>query len=81
MPELPEVETVVRSIRPLVAEKTIKAVETAADYPKVLATHAPDEFNRLIAGQNIVAARRRGKYNIVVCVFTGIGVQEMLRTG
>ena len=65
MPELPEVETVVRSIQPLVVGKTIKAIETAADYPKVLATHTPPEFNRLITGQRIVAARRRGKYIVL----------------
>ncbi len=65
MPELPEVETVVRSIRPLVIGKTIKAVETAANYPKVLATHSPPDFNRLIVSQNILGVRRRGKYIIM----------------
>ncbi|MCK5331668.1 MAG: DNA-formamidopyrimidine glycosylase [Candidatus Marinimicrobia bacterium] len=80
MPELPEVETVVRSIRPLIVGKTIKAVETAADYPKVLATHTPAEFNRLIRGQSIVAARRRGKY-IVLELNSGYLLIHLRMTG
>ena len=80
MPELPEVETVVRSIRPLIVGKTIKMVETAVDYPKVLATHAPAEFNRLIRGQSIVAARRRGKY-IVLELNSGYLLIHLRMTG
>ncbi|MFH1853309.1 MAG: DNA-formamidopyrimidine glycosylase [Candidatus Neomarinimicrobiota bacterium] len=80
MPELPEVETVVRSIRPLIAGKTIAAVFTAANYPQVIATHSPQKFNRLVAGQSVVAVGRRGKY-IVISLDTGFILIHLRMTG
>ena len=62
MPELPEVETVVRFIRPNIVGKTIQTVTPQNNYDKVLETHTPCQFNKLIAGDSIIAVKRRGKY-------------------
>ena len=80
MPELPEVETVVRSIQPLVVGKTINAIETAANYPKVLATHTPSQFNKHVVGQTIKAVSRRGKY-IVLQLENGFLLIHLRMTG
>ncbi|NOZ03997.1 MAG: DNA-formamidopyrimidine glycosylase [FCB group bacterium] len=62
MPELPEVETVVRSIRPHLVGKTISRVSVCNGFSKVFATHSPEIFNRQVAGRYIKHVRRRGKY-------------------
>ncbi len=65
MPELPEVETVVRSVRPRLVGKTISRVAVGNAFHKVLATHSLKTFNRLIANQRIKHVWRRGKYIVV----------------
>lgn len=65
MPELPEVETVVRFLRPFLLHKTIRRVLPAPDFAKVLDTHSPPQFNWLVAGQAIGDVRRRGKYIVL----------------
>lgn len=65
MPELPEVETVVRFLGPLLADKTIRTITPADDFEKVLHTHPASEFNRLINGRRISAVRRRGKFIVL----------------
>ena len=62
MPELPEVETVVRFIRPDIVGKTIQKVVPQNNYEKVLATHTARQFNKLLKGQVIKNVVRRGKY-------------------
>jgi len=62
MPELPEVETVVRYIRPNIVGKTIHNVITQNNYDKVFVTHTPRQFNELVAGKSISTVERRGKY-------------------
>ncbi len=62
MPELPEVETVVRYVRPNIVGKIIQGVIPQNNYDKVLATHTPKRFNKLVAGQSIIDVTRRGKY-------------------
>jgi len=62
MPELPEVETVVRALRKCVIGQTITWVDVNRDdriYP------AKSEFISLLAGETIKAIRRRGK-NILI---------------
>ena len=56
MPELPEVETVVRTLRPQVLECCIERVEVLRERPHPLSL--PVER---LAGTRISAARRRGK--------------------
>jgi len=60
MPELPEVEVLVRHLRPLVAGKTIRAVEVRRQ--KVLLPTTPALFKRKLCGAKILGLQRRGKY-------------------
>ncbi len=60
MPELPEVETVVRYLRPQLEERTI--VGFTAHWPRVTAPVSPEDFTRQVTGRIISAIRRRGKY-------------------
>jgi formamidopyrimidine-DNA glycosylase len=63
MPELPEVETIVRGLRRSVVGKTI----ASADVRLARMVVAPQgvEFAREISGSRIVATRRRGKYAVI----------------
>jgi formamidopyrimidine-DNA glycosylase len=63
MPELPEVETVVRGLRAPLIGRTIQDVWY--DWPKVIATPAPNDFVDRIKGQTFQAVTRRAKY--IVC--------------
>jgi len=59
LPELPEVETVVRTLRPLVLGRRILAIE-------ILATRAArPEVAAQVAGQTIQNVRRHGKYILI----------------
>lgn len=60
MPELPEVETVVRDLRPRVVGRTITGA--TVHWRRTIATPSPREFARQIRGSRIVAITRRGKY-------------------
>lgn len=60
MPELPEVEVLVRHLRPLLLGKTIRSVEIRRE--KVLHPTAPARFKKILCGANILGLRRRGKY-------------------
>jgi len=62
MPELPEVETVVRDLRPLVVGRRITAVRVGA---KNLRRPWQAEWSELILGKRIDAIRRRGKWIVV----------------
>lgn len=63
MPELPEVETVVRSLRAPLIGRTITGVWT--DWPKVMRSPSPAEFAARLPGQTFRALNRRAKY--IVC--------------
>lgn len=61
MPELPEVETIRKTLIPLVSGKTIK--DTQLFWPKII--KEPDDkeqFKQLIKGQTIQTIDRRGKF-------------------
>jgi formamidopyrimidine-DNA glycosylase len=60
MPELPEVETVVRGLRPDVVGRTFTGAQVA--WPKEVAALTPDAFSARLAGQRVEALDRRGKY-------------------
>jgi formamidopyrimidine-DNA glycosylase len=60
MPELPEVETVVRYLRPHLEGR--KITDFRAYWPKVTAPRQPKEFAEKISGRTIGALQRRGKY-------------------
>ncbi len=63
MPELPEVETVVRGLRAPLIGRTI--LDVWYDWPKVIGTPSPSEFVDRIKGQTFRAVTRRAKY--IVC--------------
>ncbi|CUB27361.1 Formamidopyrimidine-DNA glycosylase [Bacillus subtilis] len=61
VPELPEVETVRRTLTGLVKGKTIKSVEIR--WPNIIKRPAePEEFARKLAGETIQSIGRRGKF-------------------
>ncbi len=60
MPELPEVETFARELRPDLVGQRITAVEVR--WPAIVATHPPDAFAALLQETRILDVGRRGKY-------------------
>ncbi|MFF2483946.1 DNA-formamidopyrimidine glycosylase [Paenibacillus sp. NPDC058071] len=61
MPELPEVETIRRTLNELVAGKTIKSV--TVNLPRIIQKPAePVEFAAALEGQTISGVERRGKF-------------------
>lgn len=60
MPELPEVETIRRTLEPRL--KGLVITETQVLHPSVIATPEIQEFSSLLPGKKIIALERRGKY-------------------
>lgn len=60
MPELPEVETVIRYLRTKIINKTINKIEMY--YPKVLQNTNTTEFNSYLIGETFKSITRMGKY-------------------
>jgi formamidopyrimidine-DNA glycosylase len=60
VPELPEIEVLVRHLRPLLRGKIIRGV--AVRRAKVLSPTAPRKFRRVLTGAKITGLSRRGKY-------------------
>ena len=63
MPELPEVETIARKLKPDLVGKTIKDADLR--WHRTLATPSPKKFKEQIRGQKIMAVTRRAKYFIL----------------
>jgi formamidopyrimidine-DNA glycosylase len=63
MPELPEVETVARDLRPRIVGATI--VGARCSWARTLRTHAPDAFAEAIAGRRVEAVGRRAKLVVI----------------
>jgi formamidopyrimidine-DNA glycosylase len=63
MPELPEVEHVVRALRPAIVGRRILATEFKL--PKLVAPSTPSLFNRKLKGRTITGVSRRGKYILI----------------
>ncbi|MCL4879147.1 MAG: bifunctional DNA-formamidopyrimidine glycosylase/DNA-(apurinic or apyrimidinic site) lyase [Anaerolineae bacterium] len=63
MPELPEVETVARELRPHLVGRTIQSVWL--DWPRALEPMLPEDFQNRIAGQKVELVGRRAKYVLV----------------
>jgi formamidopyrimidine-DNA glycosylase len=67
MPELPEVETVVRQLREGSPERGVSVIgrtiaRVTLHWPGHVARPSPGEFARRLSGQKITALTRRGKY-------------------
>jgi formamidopyrimidine-DNA glycosylase len=60
MPELPEVETIVRGLRPQLVGRTI--LEADLRWARTLATPSARKFKEQIRGQKIISVTRRAKY-------------------
>jgi formamidopyrimidine-DNA glycosylase len=60
MPELPEVETIARVLRPDLIGKVILGADLL--WERTLATPSPRQFKRLIKGKKIERIARRGKF-------------------
>ncbi|MBM3985929.1 MAG: formamidopyrimidine-DNA glycosylase, partial [Planctomycetes bacterium] len=60
MPELPEVETIVRQLRPALTGRTV--LRTDVRWARTIAHPAARRFGAELAGRRITAVRRRGKY-------------------
>ena len=63
MPELPEVEHVVRALRRVVIGRRIIAAEVKL--PKLIAPTSPSAFKRKIKGSTITGVSRRGKFILI----------------
>ncbi len=63
MPELPEVETIARSIKPLVIGRTITAADVR--WARTVATPSAKKFREQVKGQRILGVSRRAKYLIL----------------
>lgn len=63
MPELPEVETVKRSLQKLVVGQTITNVEVFL--PKIVHPYPPEHFTAAVTGLKVENFQRRGKYLLV----------------
>jgi formamidopyrimidine-DNA glycosylase len=63
MPELPEVETIVRGLARTIVGKTIERAEVRL--AKMASAPARLQFTRAIAGERICGVRRRGKYAVL----------------
>lgn len=63
MPELPEVETIVRSLRPMLTGKTISAVEIG--YTPIIGCPDAETFAAELVGRTIDTVQRRGKYIVM----------------
>lgn len=63
MPELPEVETITRKLRPHLLGKTIQ--ESELRWRRTLATPSPKRFKELVRGQEIKEVTRRAKFFIL----------------
>ena len=60
MPELPEVEVLVRHLRPLLQNRVVRAARVRR--PKVLAPTSARQFKNLLRGARFLELSRRGKY-------------------
>lgn len=60
MPELPEVETYVRDLAPMLAGKAI--VGATVHWPRTIAHPAAQDFPRVVTGERFATFGRRGKY-------------------
>src|ERR1700742_644272 len=64
MPELPEVEAVAVSLRPLVVKRKIRNVEVF--HPISVLPQSPAHASKLLTGRRIESVQRKGKYLFLV---------------
>jgi formamidopyrimidine-DNA glycosylase len=64
MPELPEVETTARSLRPRIVGRAVTSV-SGVDWPRMLPNTTEHELQETLAGHRVTNVDRRGKYLLV----------------
>ncbi|MBM7855050.1 formamidopyrimidine-DNA glycosylase [Desulfohalotomaculum tongense] len=79
MPELPEVETVKRSLEKLITGLTIINVDVLM--PKIIKSHTAQDFKKLLMGSEIKKLGRRGKYLLVYLSANKVLVIHLRMTG
>jgi formamidopyrimidine-DNA glycosylase len=79
MPELPEVETFVTDLRPLVVGRTVTGVQVR--FPKMVRHPEAEAFARDLPGRRVVALERRGKYIVFRLDQSGTLVVHLGMTG
>ena len=60
MPELPEVETIARELRPKIVGRTI--LDASFDWPNQIKHPEPDEFAAALRGREVLSVDRRAKW-------------------
>ena len=80
MPELPEVETVRRYIKPKLIGKSIKSLKIPNYYYNVLENGSESTYSKFLIGKKIVDIIRKGKY-IIFKLSTGFLLIHLRRTG
>jgi formamidopyrimidine-DNA glycosylase len=79
MPELPEVETVARELRPLLSGREFDSARVL--WPRTIAAPDPDGFVHRVAGQRIVDISRKGKYILVALASGDTLIVHLRMTG
>jgi formamidopyrimidine-DNA glycosylase len=79
MPELPEVETIVRGLREPLIGRQFSGVRVG--WEKLVAKPAVEEFERGLVGRRILGVKRRGKYLIFVLAGGGSLIVHLRMTG
>jgi formamidopyrimidine-DNA glycosylase len=79
MPELPEVETVARELRPLLIGREFASARVL--WPRTIAEPDPESFALRVAGQRIVDISRRGKYILSTLVSGDTLIVHLRMTG
>jgi len=79
MPELPEVETIARELRPLLVGRTIASFRT--DWPRAIRYPSPDEFAARIAGREVLDVDRRAKWLVMSLSGEGVLAVQVKMTG
>ena len=79
MPELPEVETIARELRPLVQGATI--TDVWFDWPRAIRHPDPDRFAADLPGRRILDVGRRAKWVLVELTEDGVLAIQVKMTG
>ena len=79
MPELPEVETIARELRPLIVGRTI--VDAWFDWPNQVKHPAAEEFVPAVVGREVLAVERRGKWLVLPLSGDGVLAIQVKMTG
>lgn len=79
MPELPEVETIVRRLRTCVVGLRIQSVQVS--WPRIVAVPDVDRFRQDLRGKDVLEVNRRGKYIVISLAPAGFLCAHLRMTG